>query len=311
VCNTLNIAPKQRYSLWVDKVHEEYGGLLCTPEDMKTFQGKLASSVRGSVSFSEVKCSGQLLERNAIHLSKPEIEKTYKVIILVRGYAECNQLSNAATMSMGDYVILDSEEEFRLRFFGEYHALVIQVKKSDYNTLFQESDLGLVVQGGIGLGLLASQLAMSILSQNHNLDETSVDLSVMKLFDLIEMSLRQSVNTTIVDFCENKKTKAVKIYIEKNIHDITLNPQSIARAFNMSVRSLHSLFKEQNTTLCRHIRDTRLDVGKKMLLNSYISGDSINFISYTVGFKNAAHFSKCFKEKYGRSPSQFLEHSLK
>ena len=40
------------------------------------------------------------------------------------------------------------------------------------------------------------------------------------------------------------------------------------------------------------------------------SGNNVSDICYAVGFTNLSYFAKCFREQYGKTPSEYME-SLK
>ena len=52
------------------------------------------------------------------------------------------------------------------------------------------------------------------------------------------------------------------------------------------------------------IRNQRLKLAKQLIEQDKIS---ISEVGYTVGFNDPSYFSKCFKQDFGQSPSEYLK----
>ena len=79
----------------------------------------------------------------------------------------------------------------------------------------------------------------------------------------------------------------------------------IAQRHGCSVRALHALFAEFNTTVAGSIRHLRLEKCRSALQEQH--GERIGQLALRWGFNDAAHFSKLFKSTYGLSPRSFRE----
>jgi CheY-like chemotaxis protein len=79
--------------------------------------------------------------------------------------------------------------------------------------------------------------------------------------------------------------------------------EALAKKMTMSQRTLNRKLKAiLNITPVEFIRRYRLQ--KAAILIS--SGHSISEAAYAVGFDTASYFSHCFKEEYGKTPTEFL-----
>lgn len=91
-------------------------------------------------------------------------------------------------------------------------------------------------------------------------------------------------------------------YISANLTTIRDNAE-IAEALNYHPYYINQYFKTQSgKTLHKYILESRLHKAALLLRTST---DSIADIAEAVGFKNADHFSKCFKEQYHVTPTAF------
>jgi AraC-like DNA-binding protein len=100
----------------------------------------------------------------------------------------------------------------------------------------------------------------------------------------------------------------IRRYIQTQLHDPALSPASIARAYAMSVRALHALFEEGNTSVAGLVRSERLARCLEDLQRP--NTGSVTDIAFRWGFCDAAHFSRVFKRTFGATPSEVRHASL-
>ncbi|WP_433556727.1 helix-turn-helix domain-containing protein [Pseudonocardia xinjiangensis] len=90
-------------------------------------------------------------------------------------------------------------------------------------------------------------------------------------------------------------------YVDDNLGDPALSPATIAVAHAVSVRNLYSAFDGLGTTPAAHIRHQRLARCRAELADT--SG-SLGDIAFRWGFRNRAHFSRLFRDRYAMPPSE-------
>jgi transcriptional regulator GlxA family with amidase domain len=95
---------------------------------------------------------------------------------------------------------------------------------------------------------------------------------------------------------------AVRRHVRANLGDPTLGPESIAHANAMSIRALHALFEDTGESIGTLVRRERLARCHQDL--SQPNGGSVTEIAFRWGFRDAAHFARVFKERYGTTPSE-------
>jgi len=131
---------------------------------------------------------------------------------------------------------------------------------------------------------LAASVIQSILAER-----------VRKMSETQVIPLRQKIGAN-----QPKLESAVKL-METNIEE-PLNPFHIAELINISRRQLERLFsKHLDSTPTRYYLELRLQNAQRLLLQT---GLPIIEVSMVCGFTSAPHFSKCYRDQYGRSPSE-------
>ena len=100
----------------------------------------------------------------------------------------------------------------------------------------------------------------------------------------------------------------VRRYVRSHLQDPMLGPASIARTYAMSVRALHALFEDADTSVAGLVRSERLARCLEDLQRA--NGGSVTEIAFRWGFCDAAHFSRVFKREYGATPSELRHAAL-
>ncbi|KXV21382.1 helix-turn-helix domain-containing protein [Gluconobacter japonicus] len=129
----------------------------------------------------------------------------------------------------------------------------------------------------------------------------------------IHQHLTNLLLTTILDALDldlstegrrRHRQKHIRAYIESRLHEADLTPQLIAQAYGISTRALYLLFDGEPGAVSGWILNRRLE-------RIYEDLQSLDFASMTIaeialkhGFRNAAHFSRRFRQKFGLSPRE-------
>jgi DNA-binding response OmpR family regulator len=90
--------------------------------------------------------------------------------------------------------------------------------------------------------------------------------------------------------------------LDEKIGDTKISVEMLATAMHLSQRTLHRKLKAiLNISPVEFIKQYRLQKACVLLT----SGHAITDTAYSVGFETASYFSQCFKEHFGKTPSEF------
>ncbi|MBQ1013329.1 helix-turn-helix domain-containing protein [Micromonospora sp. M51] len=101
----------------------------------------------------------------------------------------------------------------------------------------------------------------------------------------------------------------VQAYIHRHLGEVTLDPQVVADAHHISVRSLHRLFEGEDATVASYIRDLRLARCQRDLTDLALRNQPVQTIAARWGFPHKAHFSRAFKAAYGMTPQEHRDNA--
>lgn len=143
--------------------------------------------------------------------------------------------------------------------------------------------------------------------------ENHPDRSAMISLAVSELTIRLLHHQTrdfLLSFCQQQPDKnglaAALCFIEQHLNE-NIDVDELARIACMSRTKFFSEFKQ-------HLACTPMAFQQQQRLkraaNLLKQGDSITATCFTLGFSNTSHFSRCFKQFYGLSPSQYKARQL-
>ncbi|UII27503.1 helix-turn-helix domain-containing protein [Fulvivirga maritima] len=98
---------------------------------------------------------------------------------------------------------------------------------------------------------------------------------------------------------------SVQKIIHEHISDDSFGPNHLASKLNMSRSQLYKKVKKEfGQSVSILIRNMRLQKALDLLKSSQMN---IAEIAYKVGFTDPGYFTRCFKNYYGKSPSEYLQ----
>lgn len=100
----------------------------------------------------------------------------------------------------------------------------------------------------------------------------------------------------------------ILIYVEENISDSELNIDKICQSIGLSRTQLYRKMKAlTGYSMADLTKEIRLKRAEQLLRNKKFN---ISEIAYMVGFTDPDYFRKCFKLKYGQSPTEYAKRCI-
>ena len=97
--------------------------------------------------------------------------------------------------------------------------------------------------------------------------------------------------------------------VEDNLSDSEYSVEQMQREIGMSRMQLHRKLKAMtNQSATEFIRNIRLQRAAQLLQQKDVQ---VAEVAYDVGFNHLSYFAKCFKEKFGVAPSDYIKESTK
>ena len=134
----------------------------------------------------------------------------------------------------------------------------------------------------------------------HNLQESRRRLQERFSQEIVLLPKDIATNSIDEKFLEN-----LQDVMDQKLVESDFNTEAFAQAVGMSRMQLHRKLKAlTGLSSTEFIRNQRLKLAAQLLKKSEIN---VSQVGYTVGFNNHSYFTKCFKEQYGCSPSEYIK----
>jgi AraC-like DNA-binding protein len=106
------------------------------------------------------------------------------------------------------------------------------------------------------------------------------------------------------------RLRAIKAYIVRNLTDRHLSIDAVAGCHGITPRSVSMLFDGDATTFSGFVLAQRLNRVYRMLTDPRYSGRTVSSLASETGFGDLSYFNRCFRRRYGATPSDVRAHSL-
>lgn len=270
------------------------------------FRATLSAAGADGVVFTEVDAKPQLVQRTAQTIEAGG-SGFYKVSLLLSGTGILIQDGREIVMRPGDLSFYDTSRPYSLLFNEKFRNLIMMFPKDrlEFPTILTDALTAVSLREQHDL---ARAIAPFIAQASPQLPQ----LPAVARTKLAHTSL-ELINTMLSAILDVEQTprnphevmlQKIYSYINANLGSPDLSPGSIAAAHYISIRHLHALFAEHDTTVSTVIKQRRLEQARADLTDPALQSRTVAAIATRWGFVDAAHFSRVFKQRYGMSPSE-------
>ena len=127
------------------------------------------------------------------------------------------------------------------------------------------------------------------------------------LLDLVALSLGggDSAESARSRGLRAARLQAVLQAIKADYADPALSSQTVAHGLGLSRRYVNDLLYETGSSFSERVLELRLQKARAMLFDPAYDRMKISDIAYACGFNEVSYFNRCFRRRFGASPTQF------
>ena len=336
VLSTDQVPPRERTGYWGDLVWRSFGRLRSDTWGDERFSGRIERIDLGGVRLCRLEASRHRVRRTVGADGNREAD-FLKLVVQHRGRSLFEQNGRRAWLEPGQFAVYDTNASYSVSNpeAVEQHVLLLPREPILQGRRSLESLLVRPLSSRTGLGRLACEAiriadeesrpagcasvradgtatgALPALGSNAlpALRPTALPALRPELGDaivrLVHLALVEQLGERLPETASQLLLGRIRAHVDQSLGDPRLGPDSIARALNCSKRLLHKAFENEGTTLKKYILQRRLSAVREDLTNRALSHLPISQIAFERGFNSAAHFSRCFRARFGISPSDW------
>jgi len=233
---------------------------------------------------------------------------SYGFVLVREGALRTQHYGHEATVTAGDFVLLNGAEPFGLCLDEAANAIVVRVSGPALRLYLPspEQFCGRPLRSGAGISDDVAQLLCSVLERVDTLSDDFRSRIGRNLLDTLatafSIGLAEVVNGSPIVCSRNAR---VRLYIERNLRDPELRPTVIASRMRMSSRYLRLIFAAGEETISAYILRRRLEECARELADPQLARQSITQIAFGWGFNSGPHFTRSFRNRFGMSPRDY------
>ncbi len=299
---------KNARRVWYDFVEEKFGVSSVSLGDNSGFSGDIRCSSLGFLTLAQIKASRQLGKRSRAQVAQAQNEH-FVIVMLRTGRLKITQAGRECLLGPNTFTLFDCNGPYVFDHAEPTEVLDVIVPAGALRARLKdpESCLAQPRSADSGLGRVMADMLSSLAREAPLIADGEADDCARKIADMMGIVLDSGsdpglpLGKSAVRWAIYRRCLA---YIENNLDDPRLSPQTIAAAAGISVRYLHKIFHGSGKSVGDYVRRVRLarcydelaDLGKQHM--------KIKEIAFRCGFKNPTHFSDAFKGYHGLSPSE-------
>jgi AraC-like DNA-binding protein len=293
---------------WNEIIGQAFVGCVVEAAERR-FSGELWSCRIGAMNLVHIRAQRSRVERC---LEDGAREQSGSVLLHLQaaGQSINRQRGQSATLDPGDGVLCDPDHSYTTDYLSAHEVFIIELPVIDI--VAREPGFDLERFAGRKVEQRRSQLLLNFLRtawlQRDCLDNDPDwrDCVSQTSLDLAMRAISKAGGHEVVGASAELR-RAVIVHIQQNLLDSGLRTSSIARALNVSPRSVQNVFEGGNTTTSGYILQQRLARAAERLIREP-GRQSITGLAYDCGFSDSAYFSRCFSRHYGVAPRDYRRH---
>jgi AraC-like DNA-binding protein len=275
--------------------------MMASQDQGHPFDGQMAVGQFGPVQLCRIASRRHAEGRAGCHVPRGE-DPVYKLVFQLRGSVQLKQSERRTLLTAGKWSIYDVSRAYTMHHVDDLDQIAILMPgRREFG--FAEQLMRSAGDAPFALSGMATVLldtARATLDQAGAIaPASSVELGEM-LSELAKLAVLEQVHGRPRVTMQETARDRVKAFVLRNLADEDLNLDRIAAALNCSKRYLHKVFSDASGTLTQFIWDTRLERCREDLIDPRLASTSITQIAFGWGFTNPAHFSRAFRNKYGK-----------
>src|SRR5262249_48862243 len=144
---------------------------------------------------------------------------------------------------------------------------------------------------------------MELTAASSPLGETQTSLLADSLCSLWALAAADGIPSRRLE--PELQLEALFAFCRENLHDADLSPQQAADHLGISIRTLHSRFRQIGHSFGRWVLENRLEGCSTALRDPNQQTLNISEIAYRWGFNDLSYFNKVFRAHFDMTPREW------
>jgi AraC-like DNA-binding protein len=302
------LPPLERYENWRESISVLFESEWTPSRPGELFEARVAAAHLGQLLIGEAFSRAQAMNRTPAMIKRDGLDHFLLQVYLLGGTSGRWGAQRCSALEIGDVLLLDLAQPVVSRT-QDFRCLTLAVPRAMMAARLAAPERyhGCRLPRDSVLGRVLGEHLRTLWQVTGRAGAVDARAMACGLVDLVGAYFRDAS----VGEIESQPSVALSLretirgYIDKHLHRADLSPEELANCFRISRSYLFALFKPLGG-VSGYIRQRRLARAHAMLSRP-LQGRRVTDVSLMVGFNNAAHFSRAFRERFGVTPREVLE----
>jgi AraC family transcriptional regulator, positive regulator of tynA and feaB len=295
---------RERFSYWREAVSTAvFGiGIQAAPE---RFSARITGRTCGALRFAMSESTGYDIVRGRREIDSGATDHC-SIYLQLSGQTISEVNGETVVFNPNDIGIYDGRQTFRAAHSGRRAIAVLPRAMIDQRAPWLRQSVSLKLTSDSPYADLVRGHVVKLSSPDSELTENAVKVLSENLCNLIALATADDLGPRLAT---DLQIEALLTFCRQNLHDFELSPQLVADRFGISVRTLHSRFRQIGQTFGRWVLENRLEACGAALRDRNQRDLKISEIAYRWGFNDLSYFNKAFRARFDRKPSEWRNES--
>jgi AraC family transcriptional activator of tynA and feaB len=291
---------RERFDYWRDAVTSAVFGIAiqAAPE---RFSARITGRTAGALRFAMSESTGYEIVRGRREIDSAAADHC-SIYLQITGQAVSEMNGETVVFNPNDVGIYDGRQAFRLAQSGRRAIAVLPRAMIDQRAPWLRQSVSLKLTSDSPYAELVRAHVLKLSAPDSALNENAMLVLTENLCNLIALATADDVGPRLPT---DLQIEALLTFCRQNLHDFELSPQLVADRFGISVRTLHSRFRQIGQTFGRWVLENRLEVCAAALRDRNQRDLKISEIAYRWGFNDLSYFNKAFRARFDKKPSEW------
>jgi len=292
---------KNRNDFWRETSSIIYEVKPTLENDEKVMSGSVRSRLFGNMVVGNTTFSNQFCDRTPKIIARTDLDLYLLQLVLAGDYRGDFNGKNVE-VKPGDIFLLDLTQVMTSKKDAGARV-TLAIPRKELNKAFPGKNLhGLVLPSNVATNKILFNFILTLDRIIDTIDQNDYPEIQESLMVLLKAAINRQAFTLEEYLAVSLPLRQrVLDHIDANLADPNLSPKTIMQQFKLSHSHLYRAF-EPDSGVTKLIRNKRLDLAYRRLINDGGRKLSMKEVAYACGFSDRAQFTKFFKERFGIAP---------
>ncbi len=305
ILSTDNAPVRERFAYWREGVRHLFGVAAEAPRD-RDFSARAVIRNTGPFRFVVSESTGFQAAWSREYLTSA-FSDHFSIYLQLGGQTIAARGEETIELAPGDIGFCDGRRQLRAWFGGRCAVASVPRAMIERRApwLRHRPHLKLAPNARFARNLRVHM--MELTSGDLSLSESETGLLADSLCNLVALAAAEGIPSRRLQ--GELQIEALLAFCRQNLGDPDLSPQQAADHLGISVRTLHSRFRQIGQSFGRWLRENRLEGCSAALRDANQRALNISEIAYRWGFNDLSYFNKAFRAQFDMTPGEWRQGS--